>query len=249
MYTRGQLEELSAKVMQPIPKAVTFTGATGLGAQGTINLYTIEQDGVVAVIGKCTTDLIGTNATIAVGTAASTASLIPQFTATTLDAGERIDRNGVLASTVQPNVTPFIVVAAGDVIIATIATADVTAGVIEFGLVHRPFGASEVALDSSGNQIFTPSTTSTATFASVASSASAVTLLAANSSRKTASIFNDSTAVLYVAEFPTATATVSATSYTAQIAPGGFYTPATEYNGLIQGIWASANGFAKVTEH
>lgn len=90
---------------------------------------------------------------------------------------------------------------------------------------------------------------STVTFASVASSATAVTLLAANTSRKAAMVFNDSTAVLYLAEFPTATATASASNYTVQVAPGGFYSISPEYNGLVQGIWASANGFARVTEH
>lgn len=92
-------------------------------------------------------------------------------------------------------------------------------------------------------------TTSTATYASVASSASAVTLIAANSSRRSASIYNDSTAVLYVAEFPTSAATVTTSAYTVQVSPGGFYAVAPEYNGLVQGIWASANGAAKITEH
>lgn len=92
-------------------------------------------------------------------------------------------------------------------------------------------------------------TTSNATNANVDSSTSAVTLLAANAARKSASIWNDSTSVLYVAEFPTATATVSATNCTTAVAPGGFFTVSPEYNGLVQGIWVSVNGKARVTEH
>jgi hypothetical protein len=58
-------------------------------------------------------------------------------------------------------------------------------------------------------------------------------------------IFNDSTQVLYI-KFG---ATASATSYTVQVAAGGYYElPMPVYTGIIDGIWASANGNARVTE-
>lgn len=85
---------------------------------------------------------------------------------------------------------------------------------------------------------------STATLANVASSASSVTLLAAGSDANGRAIFNDSTAVLYV-KFG---ATASATSYTVQLAANGYYEfPQPVYAGQVDGIWASANGNARVT--
>lgn len=86
-----------------------------------------------------------------------------------------------------------------------------------------------------------------ATLANVASSATNVTLFAAAAGRvQMRTIFNDSTAVLYV-KFG---ATASASSYTVQIAAGGYYEfpcPGDVYGGQVDGIWASANGNARVT--
>lgn len=84
-----------------------------------------------------------------------------------------------------------------------------------------------------------------ATLSNVASSATNVTLLASNASRRGATIFNDSTAVLYV-KFG---ATASATSHVVQMAAGSYYElPQPVYTGVIDGIWASANGSARITE-
>lgn len=87
--------------------------------------------------------------------------------------------------------------------------------------------------------------------ASVASSASNVTLLAANPRRTMAAFYNDSTAVLYLK----CGATASSSSYTVQVAAGSYYelpfTPGASgpvYSGVVDGIWASANGNVRVTE-
>lgn len=86
---------------------------------------------------------------------------------------------------------------------------------------------------------------STATTSNVVSSASSTTLLSANTARKGFTIFNDSTAVLYV-KFGT---TASSSSYTVQLAASGYYESGpVVYTGRIDGIWASANGNARVTE-
>jgi len=85
----------------------------------------------------------------------------------------------------------------------------------------------------------------TATLSNVASSATSVSLLASNTSRKFATIYNDSTQILYV-KFG---ATASATSYTLQMPPASYYElPQPCYTGAIDGIWASANGNARLTE-
>lgn len=87
------------------------------------------------------------------------------------------------------------------------------------------------------------STTATTT---VASSATVVPILAANPRALIRAVFNESTAVLYL-KYGTA---ASATSYTTQVAAGGFYAfpPGPIYTGDVTGLWASANGNARVTE-
>jgi hypothetical protein len=85
---------------------------------------------------------------------------------------------------------------------------------------------------------------STATVASVASSATNVTLLAANANRKGAAVYNESTAVLKLK----LGATASATSYTIQVAAGGYYEVPFGFTGRIDGLWASADGSARITE-
>lgn len=84
----------------------------------------------------------------------------------------------------------------------------------------------------------------TATLANVASSATNVTLFAAAGDVNARTIYNDSTAVLYVKYG----ATASSTSYTVQLAAGAYYEfPQPLYAGQVDGIWASANGNARVT--
>jgi len=84
-----------------------------------------------------------------------------------------------------------------------------------------------------------------ATLASVASSASSGTIFAATGKASARTVFNDSTAVLYLA-FTSSAASTS--NYTVQIAAGGYYEfPQPVYSGAVTGIWASANGNARLT--
>lgn len=87
---------------------------------------------------------------------------------------------------------------------------------------------------------------STGTQSNVASSATDVTILASNANRKGAYVYNDSTQVLYLL---LSNATSSATVFTQKMAAGDAFSlaPGT-YTGAIKGIWASANGSARVTE-
>lgn len=88
--------------------------------------------------------------------------------------------------------------------------------------------------------------TSSAALSNVASSASNVTLFPAvdPSNAEGRLVYNDSTAVLYV-KFG---ATASATSYTVQLAAGAYFEfPLPVYCGQVDGIWASANGNARLT--
>jgi hypothetical protein len=85
------------------------------------------------------------------------------------------------------------------------------------------------------------------TLSNVGDSASSVTVLASNSSRKGAVVVNDSSAVLYL-KFG---ATASATSFTFKMQPDDtvIINAKNLYTGIIDGIWASdAGGSARVTE-
>jgi len=94
---------------------------------------------------------------------------------------------------------------------------------------------AEVSLKQSGSVVVT----------SVASSASSVSLLAANAKRTKVIIQNTSTAILYVLlGGGTATAT---TAHSIQLASNEKIT-VENFTGAISGIWASANGQANLTE-
>lgn len=91
-----------------------------------------------------------------------------------------------------------------------------------------------------------PCLVATATLANVAGSASSVTLIASNTARRGAVIYNDSTAVLYL-KFGSAASTTSFTYLLAAAAT--FETQASPcYTGIITGIWATATGNARTTE-
>jgi hypothetical protein len=71
-----------------------------------------------------------------------------------------------------------------------------------------------------------------------------VTLLASNANRNAATIFNDSTKILFVKYG----ATASATSFTVKMLAGSYHEVFGSYTGIIDGIWATANGSARITE-
>lgn len=85
---------------------------------------------------------------------------------------------------------------------------------------------------------------STVTPTPVNAAATNTPLLAANSNRKGATIWNESTATLFIELGGTA----SLTAYTAQVLGGGYYEVPYGYTGAIAGIWSAANGKALVRE-
>jgi len=93
-------------------------------------------------------------------------------------------------------------------------------------------------------QIWYDDVPATGNSTNVASSATNVTLLAANTSRFGATIFNDSTSILYLK----LGATASATSFTVKMDAGDYFETPYDYTGIIDGLWASANGSARITE-
>lgn len=107
-------------------------------------------------------------------------------------------------------------------------------------------GSWAVSATQSGTWKQNPGTTATVALTSVASANTTITLAASNTSRSGFYLYNDSTAVLYLAYASTA----STTAYTVQIQAGGWFEMPSipVYTGILSGIWASANGNARITE-
>ena len=118
------------------------------------------------------------------------------------------------------------------------------AGTPAGGVVSIQGVASGTTVPVSGTVTTNTPTSATATLSNVASSATSVTVLASNASRKGAMIANDGTKILYL-KFG---ATASITSYTVRLDAQAQYEVPFGYTGIIDGIWSSANGNARVTE-
>ncbi|MBD2596460.1 hypothetical protein H6G74_19295 [Nostoc spongiaeforme FACHB-130] len=87
-------------------------------------------------------------------------------------------------------------------------------------------------------------TSSISTPSSVTASTGSITILASNSNRKGGTIWNNSTARLYI-EFG---ATASTSAFTAKLEADGYYEIPFNYTGAISGIWTAVNGNALVRE-
>lgn len=101
-----------------------------------------------------------------------------------------------------------------------------------------------IQVDALGNVRILTARSSLSTLSSVASSTTAVTLLDEEINRLGATIFNDSTAVLYLA----LGGGVSTTNYTVQLSASGYFEIPFGWAGVITGVWAAVNGNARITE-
>lgn len=123
-----------------------------------------------------------------------------------------------------------------------------TGGSTEYVLgVNLRFGAGSGSLEAgtSSNPLrVNPVGPATPSQSSVAGSATSVSLLASNASRKGATIFNDSTATLYIK----LGATASTSSFTFKALQDDYYEVPFGYTGAVDGIWSSATGNARITE-
>lgn len=107
-----------------------------------------------------------------------------------------------------------------------------------------PIGASYDPLYVTGSFTanFDPSTSATVT--PVSSSATVVTLQAANGARRGLTVYNSSNKSLYLKLGSAA----ALDSFTVRMTPQGYFEVPGNYTGIVTGIWDSANGFAYVTE-
>jgi hypothetical protein len=83
------------------------------------------------------------------------------------------------------------------------------------------------------------------TLSNVAASVTSGTLLAANTARMGATVWNDSTSVLYVR---LGAGTASATAATVKLVADAYYELPYGFTGAVVGVWVSAVGSARVTE-
>jgi hypothetical protein len=88
-------------------------------------------------------------------------------------------------------------------------------------------------------------TTSNANRSTVEAVKTSTVLLAANTARRGATIFNDSTATLYVEFGDTANTT---NNYVVPLDSKAYYEVPFAYTGVISGIWSAVNGNAQIYE-
>ena len=133
--------------------------------------------------------------------------------------------------------------------VALVDTGDSTRGQNEAKRVGTSAVGNERALKVDVVQSVNPaggaSGPQTGTESNVGGSGTTVTLLAANTNRVTASVFNDSTAALYIC----AGAGASTSNFSVKVLPGGYFEVPSGYRGILTGVWDSATGNARVTEY
>ena len=86
---------------------------------------------------------------------------------------------------------------------------------------------------------------STSAQTSVTAATSSTSILAANTARLGATVYNDSTAICYLL---LGSGTASTTAYSVQLGPSAYYEIPFGYRGAIKAIWSAVNGAARVTE-
>lgn len=141
--TGGNAYTLATTAVTLTPGGATFSGGV-TGVVGTINLFQVTGDVMVAVFANSLTTPAGATATIEVGIAGATAALLPTTTATTITALKLLDVTGVLATGTAPKITPNQVLAAGPKIIGTPKTANITAGKLVFYCYYRPLATGSL---------------------------------------------------------------------------------------------------------
>lgn len=144
--TRNLNAGLQARVVE---KTLAFTGASGLGAVGTADLFTVTGTVIVSIVAVCTEDLVGGSATIEVGTAGiagHTADIIAQTTATDIINLEIWHDNSPDSDIEGTGILLNKIINQAD-IKATIGAQPITDGTIKFILTYTPIsdGATVVA--------------------------------------------------------------------------------------------------------
>ncbi len=121
-----------------LEKSVTLTGAAGLGAIGSVALFTVTGTVIARVIAVCSTNLAGASSTVEVGVTGGTDALIATTTATDIDSGE-IWHDASPDSPIElSSVGTENIIAKGANIIMTVKVANATAGALKFFIIWKP---------------------------------------------------------------------------------------------------------------
>ena len=126
--------------LRHVRKNVAFTGGAGLGAVGTVSLFTVTGTVWIALFtAECTEDLTegGATATLAVGTAGVTAELLAQINAVDLDNAE-LWTDGTISGQILTIGAEDVDVLCNANIIATVGAQSISNGTINFDLFYRP---------------------------------------------------------------------------------------------------------------
>lgn len=129
---------VAARNQKVVRKTITFAAGAGTGDVGTVAALTCTGTVWIKALNlHCTTNLAGASATISLGISGDPEALIPYTTATTIDAGMQwVD---AVPSKVDQPIRDITV---SDNLIFTIATAGITAGVIEIEVVFESLSAN-----------------------------------------------------------------------------------------------------------
>ena len=128
---------IAARARRVVRKRITFAGGSGTGAVGTVAALT--SIGVVWIESlniHCVTGLTSSGGTISLGISGDTAAVIPVTTASDIDTGEQ------WVDTVPAKIDqPIKDLTISDDLIFTVATADITAGVLEIEVIFDSMSA------------------------------------------------------------------------------------------------------------
>jgi hypothetical protein len=120
-----------------------YSFAVDAGAQGALSMFTVTGTVLVQIFGVCQTSLnSGGVATVELGIAGNTAALIAQTVVTTVDQYQTWQDAATEANPGAVDLTgrSFVITNGADVIL-TIATADLTAGIVDFYCLWTPLSA------------------------------------------------------------------------------------------------------------
>jgi hypothetical protein len=144
-WTRGQQADAAAGVGAVTEKVMTFDGATTndpgdvTGTGNPATLFTVTGTVLMKLFAVCETDLAGATATLIVGTAKNTSGLLAITTATDLDVDEIWHDATPDASVELSSVATEKIV--NQNVIQTVATADITSGVLRYICIWKPLSA------------------------------------------------------------------------------------------------------------
>lgn len=133
-YSPGEVLELTAGILAPkFQKTITFDGTAGNGATGSVALFTVHGTVLATIRAFVLTTPTGASATIAHGISGATAILSAAVTATSLvQRTKALDSTGIVTMPAALNKTPGVILLDGEIVIATIATANIATGKLQY---------------------------------------------------------------------------------------------------------------------